>query len=294
MPYLTVTNSDGATIEVAIDERVLSRKLTSGDKAKDDLLYVIQGRGDLSLMDDFAAYGAVINYTPLVYVGLIFDHVDAIEAQGGGIWYATAKYVNPNIKQQTGKELVSFDTAGKQQKVSTGISTPTVYAAGGTVSTKPTGINATADRVEGVEVTVPEFKLNLTYYVPNDSVTTSYIGMLYSLTGTVCNAEFFGMDEGECLFLGAKGSRRGRGDWELTFDFAGSPNATGLTVGPISGIDKKGWQYLWVRYQKAVDSTNSVLVETPLLVFIETVYTETDLSGLGIGTTFPVFPDVGP
>jgi len=47
------------------------------------------------------------------------------------------------------------------------------------------------------------------------------------------------------LFLGATGSERGEGpddDWEITFRFAANPNQTGLSVGSISGISKKGWK----------------------------------------------------
>ena len=57
----------------------------------------------------------------------------------------------------------------------------------------------------------------------------------------------------ECLFLGAAGSKRGADDpsslklrragWEITYRFAASPNRTGITVGEITGIAKKGWEY---------------------------------------------------
>jgi hypothetical protein len=64
------------------------------------------------------------------------------------------------------------------------------------------------------------------------------------------------------LFLGASGSQRGTEDWEITFSFAASPNATGLTVGDITGIEpKKGWEYLWVRYADAEDA--ETLVKQP-------------------------------
>lgn len=51
----------------------------------------------------------------------------------------------------------------------------------------------------------------------------------------------------------ASGSQWGTEDWVVTFSFAASPNAVELTVGDITGIDKKGWEYLWVRYQDAED-----------------------------------------
>lgn len=45
--------------------------------------------------------------------------------------------------------------------------------------------------------------------------------------------------EGECLFLGAAGTKRGNGDWKAGYHFASSPNVTGLTVVDITGINKE-------------------------------------------------------
>jgi len=50
---------------------------------------------------------------------------------------------------------------------------------------------------------------------------------------------------GECLFLGAPALKRGAEDREITYRFASSSNRTSLTVGPIVGIAKKGWEYMW-------------------------------------------------
>jgi hypothetical protein len=51
-------------------------------------------------------------------------------------------------------------------------------------------------------------------------------------------------------------------DWEIAFKFAASPNATDLTVGDITGIEKKGWEYLWVRYADAEDE--ETLIQQPV------------------------------
>ena len=91
-----------------------------------------------------------------------------------------------------------------------------------------------------------------------------------------------GFAAGEVLFLGASGSQRGEDDWEITFRFAASPNVTGLTIGDIEGIDKKGWEYLWVRYADAEDE--KVLVKQPIAVYVERVYDEGNFAGLGIRT----------
>ena len=51
------------------------------------------------------------------------------------------------------------------------------------------------------------------------------------MTGKVNDASFKGLDAGECLFLGASGSKRGEKDWEIAFRFAGSENCAGLNTG---------------------------------------------------------------
>ncbi len=66
------------------------------------------------------------------------------------------------------------------------------------------------------------------------------------------------------------------------YRFAASPNVTGQTIGDITGIDKKGWEYLWVRYEHKKDETANELIQRPISVHIERVYRTNDLNDLGI------------
>ena len=86
------------------------------------------------------------------------------------------------------------------------------------------------------------------------------------------------------MFLGASGAKRGFEDWEITFRFAASPNVAGLSLGNISGINKEGWQYLWVRFADDEDGSSSTLIKKPVAAYVERVYEYGDFSGLGIGT----------
>ena len=126
-------------------------------------------------------------------------------------------------------------------------------------------------------------------------MTPEYKGTLFQLTGKVNNAAFRGLAAGECLFLGASGTLHGTestsgggtsedGDWEITYRFAASPNKTGITIGSITGIAKKGWEYLWVRYADVEDTTAMVIVKKPVSVYVEKVYDDGDFAALGIGT----------
>ena len=131
---------------------------------------------------------------------------------------------------------------------------------------------------------MPVYHFSETHYLPDSQVTLGYRATLFGLTGKVNDADFKGLSAGECLFLGAAGSQRGFGeDWEITFRFAASPNTSSLTVGPITGIAKKGWEYLWVRYADAEVPAAKAIVKQPVAAYVEKVYEDGDFSGLGIG-----------
>ena len=111
--------------------------------------------------------------------------------------------------------------------------------------------------------------------------TAAYKGKLFALTGKTNAGAFKGLAIGEGLFLGASGTQQGKGDWSITFNFAGSPNKTNLT---ITGIAKKGWEYLWVRYKDKKDGSTNLPVKVPASVHVERVYESGNFGDLGIGT----------
>ena len=55
-------------------------------------------------------------------------------------------------------------------------------------------------------------------------------------------------------------------------------------MGEISGISKKGWEYLWVRYGDAEDTAAKAIVKKPMAAYVEKVYEDGDFSSLGIET----------
>ena len=52
----------------------------------------------------------------------------------------------------------------------------------------------------------------------------------------------------------------------------------------ITGISKKGWEYMWVRYADSEDAAAKAIVKKPVAVYIERVYEEGNFAALGIGT----------
>ncbi|HRI88156.1 MAG TPA: hypothetical protein PK869_07825, partial [Candidatus Hydrogenedentes bacterium] len=70
--------------------------------------------------------------------------------------------------------------------------------------------------------------------------------------------------------------------WQINYRFLASKNETGLTIGAITGIAKKGHEYLWVKF---VDGdSNDIRVKQILEVVVNGVYKTHDFANIGIGT----------
>jgi hypothetical protein len=192
------------------------------------------------------------------------------------------------------KRSRSFDTTGGTQHMTQALG-ETKYAASG--STAPDQFKAIAvdgDSVQGIDIVVPQLSWTETYDVPSTYVTSTYIKKVAKLTGTTNDAAFRTFATGEVLFLGATGShewddQKHDGPWSLSFRFVASPNAgsgqtiAALEIGSITGIEKKGHEYLWVRYED--DVTDNTLLKKPKFVYVNKVYREGNFSDLGIGTS---------
>ncbi len=269
-----------------LTELIDSREWTTGSRASVTFHYTLDGTAD-----DTEARALLLSSTPTSYQGLVRDactlepvSVDTVADTGK--WECRVRYVAPERKApEVGESSFSFDTGGGNQHITQSIQTIGSYAPSGQTAPDFKGaIGVTHDSVEGVDITVPVYEFSETHYLPDGQVTQAYRGTLFNLTGKVNNGSFKGLSAGECLFLGASGSKRGADDWEITFRFAASPNRANIAVGEITVASKKGWEYLWVRYADTEDAGSNTLVKQPVAAYVEKVYEEGDFSLLGIGT----------
>lgn len=258
-----------------ISERFDSRESTEGaDSPSVDLIYMVEGT------EDDATVRALVEATiPALYAGLIFQSYH-INHEGGGVWEISARYGKQEAKE-TGESSFSFDTGGVTAHITQSLATVNSYAASGTAPDCQGAIGVTSDSVEGADVTVPVYNFSETHYLDDALVTGAFKTALFQLTGRVNGGPFKGFAPGEVLFLGASGAKRGNEDWEITFRFAASPNVTGLAIGPLAGIEKQGWEYLWVRYADSEDQNQ--IVKQPIAAYVERVYELGDFGSLGIG-----------
>lgn len=223
---------------------------------------------------------------------------------GDDAWQVTISYekagADDDDQRDPLKRSRSFDTSGGTQHV-TQATGGTITTVGGTTTTSVVerkyppdtapsmngAIGVDGQSVNGVDIVVPAFSWTETYDVPHAYITAAYIKGVAGLTGTVNNGAFRTFAAGEVLFMGCSGAQewddqRGNGPWTLSYKFVASPNVTAQTIGDITGVEKKGHEYLWVRYEDAV-STNE-LVKKPKYVYVNKVYRDGNFAGLGIGT----------
>ncbi len=269
---------------ITCEEKYDSRTMIDGQSA--ELTFVIRGTSD-----EVAALFALDAATSSTFHSMIRQpleiepiHIDE-DNDDDCIWNGKAKYV-PYIHEddpETGESSFSFDTGGGTQHITQSLETVASYGLDGTTPPDFKGaINVTQDSVEGCDITVPVFNFSETHYISDDALDRH---ALFLLTGKKNTATFREFAAAECLFLGASGSKRGRhSDWEVFFKFAASLNRTNITVGEITGISKRGWDYLWTRYADSEDPVAHVTVKKPIGVYIEKVYEDGDLGDLGIGS----------
>ena len=267
---------------ITVEEKYLSRptKDSGQGEGTEELLSVERHFLVKGTDDELLAAQAVRQNAPTTHNDLERGEI-TLEPIGPTQWEATVQYNPPDEEMEEGDWSHSFDTGGGSQHITQSKETVDSYAPTGETAPDFKGaIGVTKDGVAGVDITVPVYRFSETHIIADEKVTNAYKGRLFNLTGKTNSDAWNGFAAGETLFLGSSGSKRGRGDWEITFNFAASPNKTGLSVGDITGIDKKGWEYLWVLYEEQVDDTAKALVKRPKAVYVEKVYEEDDFAKL--------------
>ncbi|NBW11713.1 MAG: hypothetical protein EBR82_27145 [Caulobacteraceae bacterium] len=183
---------------------------------------------------------------------------------------------------------LTFNLVGGTTHITTALDTSSyrLFADGAAVDVKKTiGIDLKTGQVRGVDIVAPVLDFSLTTQFANRYVTAAYIKNVLALTGKTNSVAWKGYDIGEVLFKGARGSKKGSENWEISFEFSYSANKTGLTVGGITGVDKKGWQYLDVMFKEDTSNTiNGRPLQVPTQVNVHTVYDSDAFAQLLIGT----------
>ena len=171
----------------------------------------------------------------------------------------------------------SGTTLGKTQLVTQSYAT-TRY--GGSAPNYGSAINVDQNGVKGVEIGIPGLEFQIEKTLARGILTLAYVMTLVNLTYKTNIAAFRNFAAGELLFLGAEFRNGSTGEVTVVFKFSASPNRTGLSFGTISGVAKKGHEYLWIDYEAW--ESDGYVIRRPRGVYVERVYEEGDFTLLGI------------
>jgi hypothetical protein len=275
----------GTKVEEAYSER--DQKIDAkGNVTEIEIPYIVTGAVD----EDAALAAARSKAASQTVKGMSLDSVEVTERINGDTWKVKAVYEEEDGGEDDDDDdeeesSFAFDTGGGtmhlNQSLKTVSKTPnTAPDFNGAIEVDNEG------NVNGVDVTMPVLNFTETHTMNGGRVSTSYKKTVAALTGTVNRSSFRGFSAGEVLFLGASGSKRSKkssAPWEITFRFAVSANQSSVKVGELTVANKKGWNYLWVRYADKVADNKKNMIKKPIAAYVEQVYPEGDFGNLGIG-----------
>lgn len=290
-----------ALSDITVEEKFRGRSGTTGKDASWDVEFVARSKNKVE--DDLDVKKAVLLASASVWQDVDGSYMDRIgvsrfDEQGGGLWHVTVSYAkNAFGPLDPGQGRYTFRTSGGSQHILYSKGTEAKYGAfkgvGVTPGVAPDHHNAIGvtghGAIEGCDIVVPVYEFSETHLVPSSNVGDAYKRTLFTLTGKSNGQSYKGLDPGECLFLGAEGERQGRtGDWEISYSHAGSPNVfvkvQGIAWPGPEGIEKRGWNYLWVQYEDFDDTDAKSLAKKPIGAYEERVYDDGRFADLGIGT----------
>ncbi len=226
----------------------------------------------------------VIDFTP---IGASFTTLVKLnkyvwrETVQDGAYIFTADYAFDRL--DTDEYSLQISTGGGTIRVTSSFGTTRYAAPSRTAPDFVSAIDVQEGKPQGIDRVIPATKMTLTYRLPRPVDPFAFQALSSSLVGTVNTAPLMGHAAGEMLYLGGDGNFGNKIDPELQFSWAASSNAT-LTIGGITGIAKKGHDYLWLIYEdnKTGSGADTYVVTKPRAAYVERIYTSGDHSLLGL------------
>lgn len=180
-------------------------------------------------------------------------------------------------KRDTGSVTFRFDTTGATINIKAAKEHIASYPAGDPADPHKGSIGVTKEgHVDGAEIVVPALKLTYSFKHPAGVIDESHARALAGVTGMVNANPFRGFEAGELLYIGSTGEDGSETEASVDYVFVASQNATGLTVGDITGIAKEGHHYLWIEFKNEVADGQPAV--QPERVHIDRVYDPVDFA----------------
>lgn len=268
---------------VKVVEKYLGR---SGDDSSRELVFIVKGTND-----DQTAIDETLSQAPGTHNGFTRKSVSLTQLAGDGtkddtyVWETRVSYSSIELPKppipETSDVKFSFQTSLSGQKIKQSLNTVAMSPA--SAQNHKQLINVTTEgNVEGAQIEIPTSSFKYTAFFPNATITQGYVDVVSGLVGKVNSATFKNKAAGTVLFRGVSGSQRSATDWELSYEFAFRANETGITIGGIGPVNKKGWELLWVGFKEEKQLNSNRLVKVPAALYVEQVYEIADFLALGL------------
>lgn len=249
--------------------------IEDGDNAttgSSNLYFLAEGSDDYA--DVVAAFGEI----PIVYDGLPRQRIRR-EHLGGGYWNLTAEYSPVDQQttplQQGDPPRIEYDTTGGDRVLRTHSTLIQGYAGSGigTVADFGGGINVVDGVPQGVEVESGGGTITITQVITPAQASEAYLRKLLVYAKKVTNSSaFLFCAAGEARFMGGRVSSRGDGNYDLTRIYQVAENVTSGSYAGVTGINKKGWEYIWAALERQPDNTTKVMVPRVVGVYVHELY----------------------
>jgi hypothetical protein len=280
-----------------VGERHVSRSFERSTSSRVvELRHVLRwdGTGDPDdQLNEQAAYLAFTATLPTTWVDgdgklLFLDTVRVDEEDaGGGIWNGYARYVPNTIQLAIGQERRGFNSGGGTQHFIVSRETLGSFSASGSAPNFGQLIGVSEDSTPtGADVFVPVHEFEITRAFSDGSITQAYENLLAELTYTTNSSSFRSYPAKSVLFMGATGSQRGDGLWEVTFKFAAQSQrdvSIATEDGTINVGNVNGWDLVWVYYKRQT-LAGGAKGDVPQSAYVERMYDSSSFGLLGINT----------
>lgn len=151
-------------------------------------------------------------------------------------------------------------------------------------------IGVSDNKVDGVDVYVRAFKMQIDWSSKDGTLDPSYIELVDEM-GAHTNSVGIALTwrgqqlffpPNSLLFLGADFNETSDDGCSISMSFERNMPETGIVVGERDDIDKEGWHYLWIKTAKRRDEDIGAMIEVPTSANIEKVYELAEFTDLGI------------
>lgn len=259
----------------------------SGTGKTRQIVYLVRGTDDEELA---IAAPADLAVAPSLWNGLIRDDdATSIDQLGDELWEVTVPYNEPG-EPEIGEASFEFSFQAPSEHIQQSLETVGSYGTSPPDFGGAIGVRYDNGRpvIQGVQLPTPTETFGYGFSIDPADIDQTYILGI----GDMCERGVKSSDAftyqgktypAETLRLvSVRGSIRTSDRFHIRFGLSYQKNATGLAIGGISGIAKKGHNLLWFLYEDDEDSTR--LIKKPTACYQERVFEKSSFGVLGFGT----------